>query len=145
MPTIKALLTSCGDTSRPAKACDCSVQLTYPKALALSRKGYECVGRYLTGFVGAGRPKNLITSELLAIFRAGLRVFPIYQDGGWEPEYFAGGATVGERDGRLAVEAARSLSLPAGSIIYFAVDCDLYDYQVSELVIPYFSGVFSSV
>lgn len=145
MPTIKALLTSCGDTSRPAKACDCSVQLTYPKALALSRKGYECVGRYLTGFVGAGRPKNLTTSELLAIFRAGLRVFPIYQDGGWEPEYFSGGATVGERDGRLAVEAARSLRLPIGSIIYFAVDCDLYDYQVSELIIPYFSGVFSSV
>ncbi len=148
MPTIKALLTSCGDTTRPAKACDCSVRLTYPKALALRQKGYECVGRYLTGFLGTGihrRPKNLTAKELESIFRAGLRVFPIFQDGGWYPEYFSGGAAVGERDGRIAIEAAKFINLPTGTIIYFAVDCDLYDYQVSQLIIPYFSGVYSSV
>ncbi len=148
MPTIKALLTSCGDTSRPAKACDCSVQLTYPKALALRQNGYECVGRYLTGFVGSGihrRPKNLTAKELESIFRAGLRVFPIFQDGGWYPEYFSDGAAAGERDGRIAVGAAKLINLPTGTIIYFAVDCDLYDYQVSQLIIPYFKGVFSSV
>jgi len=148
MPTVKALLTSCGDTSRPAKACDCSVQLTYPKALALRDKGYECVGRYLTGFVGRGihrRPKNLTAQELSFIFQAGLRVFPIYQDGGWYPEYFSGGADTGERDGKTAVEAAKLINLPSGTIIYFAVDCDLFDYQVSQLIIPYFRGVFSSV
>ncbi len=148
MPTIKALLTSCGDTSRPAKACDCSVRLTYSKALALRQNGYECVGRYLTGFLGTGihrRPKNLTTKELESIFQAGLRVFPIYQDGGWYPEYFSDGATAGERDGRIAVGAAKLINLPLGTIIYFAVDCDLYDYQVSQLIIPYFRGVFSSV
>lgn len=148
MPTIKALLTSCGDTSRPAKACDCSVRLTYPKALALRQNGYECVGRYLTGFVGSGihrRPKNLTSKELESIFRAGLRVFPIFQDGGWYPEYFADGVTAGERDGRIAVGAAKLINLPLGTIIYFAVDCDLYDYQVSQLIIPYFRGIFSSV
>lgn len=148
MPTIKALLISCGDISRPAKACDCSVQLTYPRALALRNGGYECVGRYLTGFVGRGvhrRAKNLTSQELESIFRAGLRVFPVYQDGGWHPEYFADGTTAGERDGRIAVGAAKLINLPLGTIIYFAVDCDLYDYQVSQLIIPYFRGVFSSV
>jgi len=148
MSTIKALLTSCGDTTRAAKACDCSVQLTYPKALALRKEGYECVGRYLTGFVGKGihrRSKSLTANELVSIFRAELRVFPIFQDGGWYPEYFSGGAAVGERDGRIAVEAAKLINLPMGTIIYFAVDCDLYDYQVSQLIIPYFGGVFSSV
>lgn len=148
MLTIKALLTSCGDTSRPAKACDCSVQLTYPKAFALRQNGYECVGRYLTEFVGSGihrRPKNLTAKEAESIFRAGLRVFPIFQDGGWYPEYFSGGVATGERDGRIAVGATKLINLPLGTIIYFAVDCDLYDYQVSQLIIPYFSGVFSSV
>ncbi len=148
MPTIKALLSSCGDTSRPARACDCATQLTPAKAYALREAGYECVGRYLTGYVDAGakaRPKNLTPAEIEAILRAGLRFFPIYQDGGWSPEYFTRGSPQGEHDGRIAVETARSLGIPLGTVIYFAVDCDLYNFQVTELIRPYFDGVFSSV
>ena len=144
MSTIKALLVSCGDTSRPAKACDCSTQLSKTKAVALKNAGYEIVGRYLTGFV-AGRPKNLTSTELADIFNAGLRVFPIYQEGGNSIEYFATGSEKGKSDGIKAVEAAKSLGIPTGTVIYFAVDYDFLDYQVTKYVIPYFSGVFSSV
>lgn len=40
------------------------------------------MGRYLTGTVGYDeRPKNMTRTELAAIFTAGLRVFPIFQEG----------------------------------------------------------------
>ena len=88
MRTIKALLVSSGDTTRSAKACDCATQSTLAKATALKKAGYECVRRYLTGFVRSGIPKNLTAAELSFIFDAGQRVFPFYQDGGYKLEHF---------------------------------------------------------
>ena len=36
------------------------------------------------------------------------------------------------------MKAANQLGLPKGTIIYFAVDFDAYDYQVTSHVLPYF-------
>ncbi|MGM3042043.1 glycoside hydrolase domain-containing protein, partial [Bacillus cereus group sp. BC46] len=91
MPTIKALLSSSGDTTRAASACDTATIITAEKAQTLRNNGYKTVGRYLTGNVrtSSGLTSKALTSkELAVILDAGLKVFPIYQDGGYESSYF---------------------------------------------------------
>lgn len=139
MPTIKATLVSSGDYLRPAIACDCATQLTITKAKALRYAGYKYVGRYLTGNLGKNFPKHLTRKECMAISKAGLRLFPIYQDGGHKVAHFC--FKQGMEDARMAVDAAFSLGIPRGATIYFAVDCDPSDEQLSSFVIPYFKGI----
>ena len=87
--TMKSLLTSKGDTNRAAKACDCATVLNKQQALDIKNAGYTHVGRYLTGSVGKEHtPKYLTSTEVKNIENAGLSVFPIYQDGGYELNYF---------------------------------------------------------
>lgn len=139
MPTIKALLASCGDTSRTAKACDCATILTPAKAMTLKNANYEVVGRYLTGVVASGASKALTRSEMNVIFNAGLRFFPIFQTSGDSINYFK--YSQGIEDAYEAISSARKLGIPEQSVIYFAVDFDAMDYQVTENIIPYFTGV----
>lgn len=118
-----SLLLSCGNPARTALACDCATILTSFKAISLYNAGYRYVGRYLTGYVGAGanaRPKAMIKEELTAVFNAGLRVFAIYQDNIPEVEYYT--YVQGKEDAIKAVNAAKVLGISAGEIIYFAVD-----------------------
>ena len=135
-----ALMTSCGDTSRKATACDCATILTAEKAAALKSNGYFVVGRYLTGTVN-GKSKALTASEIQIIFNAGLRFFPIYQSGGASNSYF--NSARGTSDARAAITAAENLGIPSGSIIYFAIDYDALDVQVTSNVLPYFQSISS--
>lgn len=140
--TWMALLLSCGNPSRSVQACDCATVLNSNKAIALYNAGYRYVGRYLTGYVGSGdnaRPKAMTATELDAIFDAGLNVFAIYQDNIPTVEYYT--KEQGRADGVSAVTAAKNLGIPEASYIYFAVDCDMMDYQVTSNAIPYFEGV----
>lgn len=136
MPTIKALLCSSGDTNRAGTACDCSTIITAQTAQTIKANGYQIVGRYLTGTVGGTRSKAITKAEAQIIFDAGLKFFPIYQDGGYYLDYFT--SAQGNSDAIKAVKAANQLGLPKGTIIYFAVDFDAYDYQVTSHVLPYF-------
>ena len=141
--TIKSLLTSNGDINRQALACDCATILNYNKAKALKDSGYICVGRYLTGTVGNNRPKNLTKEELNDIFKAGLRVFIIYQDGAHRKQYFENEPVErGKKDAEIANKTSLSLGLPKNTIIYFACDYDFVDYEVNDLIIPYFEGIY---
>ncbi|MEL4012213.1 glycoside hydrolase domain-containing protein [Bacillus velezensis] len=145
MPTIKALLSSSGDTTRAASACDTAAILTADTAKTLRENGYKIVGRYLTGNVrtSSGLTSKALTSkELSTIFNAGLSVFPIYQDGGYESSYFV--KDQGTRDAYSAASAARRLGFPSGTTIYFAVDFDAYDYEVTDKIIPYFQEIKSA-
>ncbi|MEC1339235.1 DUF1906 domain-containing protein [Bacillus velezensis] len=145
MPTIKALLSSSGDTTRAASACDTAAILTADTAKTLRENGYKIVGRYLTGNVrtSSGLTSKALTSkELSTIFNAGLSVFPIYQDGGYESSYFV--KDQGTRDAYSAASAARRLGFPSGTTIYFAVDFDAYDYAVTDKIIPYFQEIKSA-
>ncbi|OLQ46138.1 hypothetical protein BHT94_13550 [Bacillus licheniformis] len=145
MPTIKALLSSSGDTTRAASACDTATILTAEKAQTLRNNGYKMVGRYLTGNVrtSSGLTSKALTSkELAVILDAGLKVFPIYQDGGYESSYFV--KDQGTRDAYSAASAARRLGFPSGTTIYFAVDFDAYDYEVTDKIIPYFQEIKSA-
>lgn len=139
--TIKALMTSTGDQNRNAYACDCSTVLNRQQALDIKKAGYTHVGRYLTGSVGNDFiPKFLTKDEIKYITEAGLNVFLIYQDGGYYSEYFQN-RIQGSEDARIAIEAARKIGAPSGSIIYFAVDFDCYGDEVVENIIPYFWSI----
>lgn len=134
--TMKSLLTSKGDTGRKAKACDCSTVLNKQQALDIKNAGYQVVGRYLTGT--ANRKRKFITfEEIKNLESAGLRVFPIYQDGGYKAEYFQN-LRQGIVDAHTAITAAKRIGVPDGTTIYFAVDFDCYDYQMKSFIVPYF-------
>lgn len=136
---IMGLLSSSGDTSRSAKACDCATILDYHRAYALKNAGYTHVGRYLTGTVGSTTSKALTRAELTEIFKVGLRVFTIYQDGGASSNYF--NANQGKIDAEKAVVAANNLGFKERTIIYFAVDYDFTYDQMLKKVVPYFKEI----
>lgn len=145
LDTWMSLLLSKGNTDRSDLGCDCSTILDSTKATALYNSGYRYVGRYLTGTVGSGsteRPKNLTRIELEDIFNAGLRVFAIFQEG--VPSLNRYTYTKGMKDGFKAVQAACNLGIPENEIIYFAIDYDIMDGQISSSVIPYFQGIRAS-
>ena len=134
--TMKSLLTSKGDTGRKAKACDCSTVLNKQQALDIKNAGYQVVGRYLTGTAN-GKRKFITFEEIKNIESAGLRVFPIYQDGGYKAEYFQN-LSQGIVDAHTAITAAKRIGVPDGTTIYFAVDFDCYDYQMKSFIVQYF-------
>ena len=134
--TMKSLLTSKGDTGRKAKACDCSTVLNKQQALDIKNAGYQVVGRYLTGTAN-GKRKFITFEEIKNIESAGLRVFPIYQDGGYKVQYFQN-LRQGIVDAHTAITAAKRIGVPDGTTIYFAVDFDCYDYQMKSFIVPYF-------
>ncbi|GAJ26738.1 hypothetical protein JCM15457_1681 [Liquorilactobacillus sucicola DSM 21376 = JCM 15457] len=123
-----------------------NLQLTSAAIAKFKNAGFEIVGRYLTGTVGTGsneRPKNLTADEITAITSAGLSLFPIYEDGGYEEKYFTN--SQGTTDGGMATAAARKLGFPEGTTIYFAVDVDIQDGDIDGTVIPYLKGVLAAV
>ena len=141
--TWLSLFISCGDKYRNAIAADCATILTELKAEALATNGYKYIGRYLTGTYGGGINKALSREGAEIILEAGLKFFPIYQDGGTTQSDFT--AENGQLDGEAAVNAAKALGLPDDTIIYFAVDFDAMDYQITSNIIPYFKEVYDEV
>lgn len=139
MPTIKQLLTSNGYTGRVAIAADASTILDSQTAQILSSNGYGIIGRYLTGTVAGIRSKALTHQEIEVINDNGLRVFPIYQDGGAKASYFS--ALQGVNDAIIAMNKAHELGFPPGTTIYFAVDYDAYDFEVKDKIIPYMASI----
>ena len=139
--TWLSLFISCGDTSRSAKAADCATQLTAAQAKTLYDNGYRYIGRYLTGTYNGGKDKSISRAEAQRIFDAGLNFFPIYQTSARSNSYFT--EAQGIEDAYAAIEAATKLGVPRNTIIYFAVDFDCMDYQITSNIIPYFKAVHS--
>lgn len=142
--TWMSLFLSSGDPTRSALGADCAMILNEAKAKTLYDAGYRYVGRYLTGTYGSDRiSKALTVEEEQIILDAGLRFFPIYQDGGTRLDYFT--ASQGTEDGQTAIDAAVKLGIPKDTIIYFAVDFDALEYQVNSNIIPYFRAVYNEL
>lgn len=142
LTVIKGLLTTNGNTNRDSIACDTAKQLNSTDIALLKRADFSVVGRYLTGTVGRGRNeknKNLTSQELKLITDAGLRVFPIYQDGGADESYFT--ASQGDTDAAKAEAAAKKLGFPENTIIYFAVDADIEEGNIFGTALPYIATV----
>nr|MCM0165421.1 DUF1906 domain-containing protein [Paeniclostridium ghonii] len=73
------------------------------------------------------------------IFNNGLRLFPIFQKSGNSIDYFS--EEQGEKDGAEAIKAALDYGFPSKATIYFAVDFDAVDDQVTSHILPYFRNV----
>lgn len=140
--TWLSLFVSHGDQNRSALACDCATKITTVKAKTLYDNGYRYVGRYLTKVPG-GLDKDITLEEAQIILDAGLNFFPIYQTVGTKKEYFT--AEQGASDANAAIEAARKLGVPNGTIIYFAVDFDANDEHITDYVLPYFAKVHETM
>ncbi|PWG59249.1 glycoside hydrolase domain-containing protein [Bifidobacterium catulorum] len=139
LSTWLSLMVSYGDQSRTATACDTRFEITPDRIKVLKANGYGCVGRYLIG----GDFKEIRPGELGRLFEAGIRVFPIYQSVGNHAGYFT--ATQGASDAKSAIEAALKHGVPAGAIIYFAVDYDAMDADVTSNILPYFRSVHNGL
>lgn len=78
-----------------------------------------------------------------------MKVFAIYQDAKeWylanpdqEDIHYYYDYEQGIIDARKATAAALNLKVPIGEYIYFAVDYDFYEFEVEEMIIPYFQGI----
>ncbi|MBR1377366.1 MAG: DUF1906 domain-containing protein, partial [Bacilli bacterium] len=137
--TWLSLLISCGDTDRNASACDCATILTAEKAQTLYDNGYLRVGRYLSGYIASGASKALTKAELQIASDAGLYIFPIHQSSANTVSYFTTANAIKDVDS--AFEHANALGFPSGTSIYFAVDCDPLDTEITSNIIPYFATI----
>lgn len=143
LDTWMSLFISSGNPNRSAIAADCATILNSAKAKTLYDNGYRYIGRYLTGTYAGGQSKALTITEAKIILKAGLRFFPIYQTSSNSESYFT--PEKGISDAQSAITAADALGLPADTIIYFAVDFDAMDYQITNSVIPYFEKVSEEI
>lgn len=134
-----ALVLSCGDTSRSANACDTCFEITPERARVLKNNGFEIVGRYLSGYINEKKPKAIQEGELQVIFAAGLKAFFIYQENNRQLEDFS--KAKGYQAGASAYAYAKKHRIPKNTVIYFAVDFDVYEEDISEYIIPYFKGI----
>jgi len=135
-----ALAVSCGDADRPVTGADTATRLTADQAAAIRASGVSLVGRYLTDEqVPGALDKALTPSELDVLASACLRLWPIFEEGGYEASWFS--RDQGVRDAERAHDAARALGIPKQTTISFAVDYDDTADDVADRVLPYFRGV----
>lgn len=144
--TMYSLMLSSGSPARNFFGMDTSYQLDTDMINSLVAYEVNYVGRYLTGTVGAGateRNKNLTRTEAQNIIKSGLKLVPIYQDNNPSLDYFT--YNQGVKDAQLAVSAALNIGIPNGRTIYFAVDMDMTDDDITAAAIPYFQGVAAGI
>lgn len=137
--TWMSLLVSTGDPDRQGTAMDCMYPLNSTTITAVMNAGYRIVGRYLTG----GTNKRLTSSEIALITDSGMAFFPIYQEWGDALEYFS--YDQGYAAGQAACAAAAGFGIPHGTVIYFSVDYDAQDTEITSFVIPHFRGIRDAV
>lgn len=143
-PTWASLLVSHGDQDRKGEACDGVTKITPARAQALKAAGYKYIGRYLYNPSKTDLPeKQIQPGELDTIKQYGLRCFPIYQTWGRDAANFS--YSKGCVDATSAIEWAKIHGFKPGSIIYFAVDYDAMDSEVTSYILPYFKGVYRTV
>lgn len=114
-----------------ALGCDTADIITAAKAKTLVDNDYTFICRYI----------NVLTpSEKKIITDAGLFVVSIWEKGSpTEAKYFT--ATKGTSDATSAIAAAKDLGQPEGTPIYFTVDYDASESDVSGAITKYLQAV----
>ena len=139
LDTWMSLMTSRGNPERSCIACDTRFEMTDERLAYLKNNGYQIVGRYLTG----GTFKVLRRGEVKKILDEELSLIMIYQESGANLEYF--NYERGEIDARRAALAARRHGIQGDNTIYFAVDTDPVDSEITKYIIPYFKGISENI
>lgn len=141
--TWMSLLTSKGDPERDCVACDTRFQITDELAEHLKADGYQIVGRYLSevgieDLLPEQYFKAIGPGELRRILDHGLKYFPIFQEYSTALRHFT--PETGARHAAEAQASAQRLRIPP-TTIYFAVDYDATDPEVTTNILPYFRAV----
>lgn len=142
LSTWLSLLTSCGDTSRTAIACDTINEMTTSRLNAVISNGFSIIGRYLTNTPNGTLDKKIKKDELPRILNRGCKFFPIFQESGNSSSDFT--IVKGVQNLKTAFDAALILKIPRNSVIYFAVDFDATDAQISNYILPYFQALHAA-
>lgn len=138
--TWSSLLVSYGDQTRQGAACDGITKITPARAQALKSAGYTYIGRYLYNPSTTSLPeKEIQPGELATIKQYGLRCFPIYQTWARSVDYYS--VSQGATDCMNAAYKAEEHGFKPGSRIYFAVDYDAVNDEVTSHILPYFRSV----
>lgn len=137
--TWMSLMLSKGNPDRTCTACDTRFEMTDSRLNYLKNNGYRVVGRYLTG----GDFKELRTGEPKRILDNNINFFPIFQESSTDISYFT--AERGKSDAIKAVKYMRIHSIPGDNIIYFAVDADFLDDEISRYILPYFEAIHNNI
>lgn len=82
--------------------------------------------------------KELKPAEILVLLQNGFAIFPIWQMSGNSAASFS--YEIGKEHGAAAHAAAARLLFPKGTAIYFAVDYDADQNDITLAIIPYFRG-----
>lgn len=137
--TWASLLVSTGDPSRTGTASDCVTTITPARARTLHSNGYRYVGRYLSNVPGTTLDKEIKPGELDTIAANGLRCFPIYQTYGASADYFRN--SQGTVDAYAAIARAVHYGFRRGTRIFFAVDFDALDHEITSSILPHFRAI----
>lgn len=123
-----------------ALGCDTATRVTSRRLRTLQDEKFKFVGRYLNRVEGAH--DELTRAEAERICDGGMYVVSIYEDGKANtPSYFS--CSQGITDAKEAVALAEDIGQPRGTYIYFTVDCDVTEAQLTSKIVPYFQGVLS--
>lgn len=141
--TWASLMVSYGDQTRTGGACDGVTRITDARAATLKSAGIEIVGRYLNPGGSELPEKQIQPGELQTIADNGLSCFPIYQT--WNRAASDFSYDAGVRAALAAIDWAKVHGFKDGTTIYFAVDYDAVDWEVTAYVIPHFKGVHRTI
>lgn len=134
--TWMALLLSKGNPDRSFIACDTAYGIRGARIQDLKNRGISIIGRYIVG----GDSKELDLNEEKTIIDNGFKLFPIFQNNGTPAaSYFT--SAQGLLDASDAYRGVRRHCIPKNAIIYFAVDVDVVDTQITNNVLPYFKAI----
>ena len=119
-----------------ALGCDTATTITSARLQTLVNGGYTFVARYLGGNYA------LTATEKTIITNGGLYIVSVWESGSpTNSSYFT--VLKGISDAQDAINAAQAIGQPAGTPIYFAVDYDASDSDVSGSIRNYLQAVKS--
>jgi hypothetical protein len=104
----------------------------------IKKAGYNFVGRY---YNVNDHNKNLTLSEAKALSSAGLSIIAVWENGfPTKASYFSN--SQGINDGKDAYNyALKTIGQPANTPIYFTVDYDASESDISGVISEYFKGI----
>lgn len=138
--TWMSLFLSSGNPDRSSVASDTRFEMTSARIEYLKENGISIVGRYLTG-----DSKSLRPGEAQRLLNAGIRFFPIFQETYYSDDVTKYNYNLGVSDARKAISKARQYGIPAGNIIYFAIEFDPTQDQIDTYVVPYFQAIKENI
>lgn len=122
------------------KLFDCATPLTPETAANFKANGYDGVARYLVPSTSAW--KALTKAEADIIQAAGLKIISVYET---TADRALGDYQAGVANAKTAMQVAAQVGQPTGSTIYFTVDFDPADAQLSGPIAGYFSGIHDTL